>query len=156
MLHATQVALKRGRSRTKSCWRRSQKRLQGWSLYINLTPILNTSKLIESFKQFIATRGRLNIFWQCNANWSKTALNDEMFKFVRKNRIYSQFKSMEDTWGQGFLKVGIYYEWSQKLSAIFTKLTLSPFRHTHRLHATEGTHLNRQHMWPWNICGELG
>jgi hypothetical protein len=72
-------------------------------------PSLDTQKFIESFKEFIAQKGRPSKVYSDNAktfvsaaNWLRSAQNDEKFnEFLSKNRIRWQFNLSRAPWWGG-------------------------------------------------------
>ena len=79
------------------------------AVYLELMPSLDTTKFIESFKQFIARKGRPNKVYSDNAktfvsaaNWLRKAQSDEKLnEFLSKNRIKWQFNLSRAPWWGG-------------------------------------------------------
>ncbi|CAB4044293.1 Pro-Pol poly [Paramuricea clavata] len=79
------------------------------AVYLELMPCLDTQKFIESFKKFIARKGRPSKVYSYNAktfvsaaNWLRTAQNDEKLnEFLSKNRISWQFNLSRAPWWGG-------------------------------------------------------
>ena len=79
------------------------------AVYLELMPSLDTQKFIESFKQFIARKGRPSKVYSDNAktfvsaaNWLRAAQNDEKLnEFLSKNRIRWQFNLSRAPWWGG-------------------------------------------------------
>ena len=79
------------------------------AVYLELMPSLDTQKFIESFKQFIARKGRPSKVYSDNAksfvsaaNWLRTVQKDEKLnEFLSENRIRWQFNLSRAPWWGG-------------------------------------------------------